>query len=263
MKRTKRKALGQHFLSSRNVLQKIAKRINPRENDFIIEIGAGKGALTALLAQKTGKIIAIEKDPSFAAFLRSKAFPMTSILEKDVLKVDFQELVKKTNVKLVGNLPYSISSPILFKVLAEKELFPECIFLLQREVAERLCANPGSKKYAPLSIFFQNYYSTNLHFIVSPDSFSPPPQVESALVSLKKRKRPLFSIKNEERFRKFLKVAFQHRRKKLSNNLKKTPVFSGRIKVAMQECGLDENIRAEQVPLSGFVSLYNYFYNLT
>jgi len=264
MKRTKRKALGQHFLKNPFVLRKILRVISPQENELLVEIGPGKGALTFPLTQKAGKVIAIEKDKAFFSFLKERQVSKLELLEADVLKVDFYNLVEKEadyggRVKLVGNLPYSISSPLLFKVLQTKELFSECIFLLQKEVAERICALPGSKKYAPLSIIFQIYFSTHLHFYVSPNSFSPPPQVESALISLKKRSAPLFCIENKELFQKFLRNAFQHRRKTLWNNLKKLLLPLPLLHEAYQKCALERNARPEQVSIAQFVCLFHIF----
>ncbi len=264
-KRTRRRSLGQHFLKSQAVLKKIIRRISPQEQDLIIEIGAGKGALTFPLAEKAGKVIAIEKDPTLTPSLKKKNIPNLIILEKDILKVDFHELLKndknfKGNLKLAGNLPYSLSSPLLFKVLEERELFTECVFLLQREVAERLCGQPGSKNYAPLSILFQIHFLLRLHFTVSPECFSPPPKVDSALISLKKRERPLFSLQKEELFRDFLKGAFKHRRKILRNNLEKLDIPLSDIDKAYLKFDIKKNTRAEQLPISRFVELFQYFF---
>jgi 16S rRNA (adenine1518-N6/adenine1519-N6)-dimethyltransferase len=261
MKRTKRKALGQHFLKNPFVLRKILRVISPQENELLVEIGPGKGALTFPLTQKAGKVIAIEKDKAFFSFLKERQVSNLELLEADVLKVDFDQLVKKETdyrgrIKLVGNLPYSISSPLLFKVLQTKELFSECIFLLQKEVAERICALPGSKKYAPLSIIFQIYFSTHLHFYVSPNSFSPPPQVESALISLKKSS-PLFCLENKELFQKFLRNAFQHRRKMLWNNLLRLNLPQALLHEAYQKCDLERNARPEQVSIAQFICLFH------
>ena len=212
MKRSRAKALGQHFLKNPRILKKIVHTIRPQKSDLIIEIGPGKGALTLPLVSQAGQVIAIEKDRSLAAFLQKKDLPNLTVLEADILKVDLKKLFKKNSweaVKLVGNLPYSISSPLLFKLLEERELFSVCVFLFQKEFAERVCAKPGTKKYAPLSILFQVYFSIRLHFFIPPDSFSPPPRVESALISLQKRKEPLFQLE-EEVFRKFLKGIPQH-----------------------------------------------------
>jgi 16S rRNA (adenine1518-N6/adenine1519-N6)-dimethyltransferase len=187
------------------------------------------------------------------------------ILEKDILKVDFHSLLKKEkkfkeNVKLAGNLPYSLSSPLLFKVLEEKNLFSECIFLLQKEVAERLCGQPGSKIYAPLSILFQIHFLAKLHFIVPPECFLPPPKVDSALISLRRRESPLFSLENEELFRNFLKGAFKHRRKILRKNLEKLDIPLSIIDKACLRFDIERNTRAEQLSISQFVNLYNYIF---
>jgi 16S rRNA (adenine1518-N6/adenine1519-N6)-dimethyltransferase len=264
-KKTKRKALGQHFLKSQAVLKKIVHCISPADKDLIIEIGAGKGVLTFPLAEKAGKVIAIEKDPSLIPFLQKKKFPNLMILEKDVLKVDFPNLLKKErkfkgNVKLAGNLPYSLSSPLLFKVLEEKKHFSECIFLLQKEVAERLCGQPGSKTYAPLSILFQIHFFTQLHFTVPPGCFFPPPKVDSALISLKKREHSLYSFENEEFFRDFLKGAFKHRRKILRNNLEKLDIPLSIIDKTYLKFDIERNTRAEQLSISQFVDLFHYFF---
>ena len=262
-KSAKIKAMGQHFLKNHAVLKKIIRYISPHKEDLIIEIGAGKGALTFPLTTKAGKVIAIEKDPSFIPFLQRKNIPNLTILEKDILKVDFFELIKSQNfkhkVKLVGNLPYSLSSPLLFKVLQERELFSECIFLLQKEVAERICCQPGSKKYAPLSILFQIHFIAKLHFFLPPEYFSPPPKVNSALISLKKRDRPLFFIEKEELFKKFLKGAFKHRRKILRKNLEKLNLPLSLIDAAYRKYGIERNLRPEQISISQFVALFNFF----
>ncbi len=262
-KRARVKALGQHFLKNPAVLRKIVHQISPSKDDLIIEIGAGKGALTFPLAEQAERVVAVEKDPSLIPFLRKKNIPNLTILEKDILKVDFKQLTEKKsqkNVKLVGNLPYSLSSQILFKVLQERELFSECVFLIQKEVAERICGQPGSKNYAPLSILFQIYFLARIHFIVSPASFSPPPQVDSGLISLKKRSRPLLRIKNEDLFQKLLRGSFQHRRKTLFNNLKRFNFSLSLIIAAYQKFGLEKNLRPEQLTISQFVDLYNFFF---
>lgn len=261
MKRSRRKALGQHFLVSRRVLKKIIQTIDPQPQDLIIEIGPGKGALTFPLAKKAGKVIAIEKDISLASNLRRK-MPHLLLVEGDVLRVDFRELLEKeksppASVKLVGNLPYSISSPLLFKLLSERKLFSRCVFLLQKEVAQRIGSPSGSKKFAPLSILFQISFAVDICTIIPPEAFSPPPKVESALISLKKREKPLFVLEDEGSFLNFLKAAFRHRRKTLLNNLKGLNLSSTLIEKALQKCGVEKAARAEQLTISQFVSLFH------
>lgn len=265
IKKTKRRILGQHFLKSSAVLKKIIRCISPTEKDLIIEIGAGKGVLTFPLAEKAGKVIAIEKDPALIPFLEKKKSPSLVILKQDILKTDFTDLLKKEkkfkdNVKIAGNLPYSLSSPLLFKVLEEKELFSQCVFLLQKEVAERLSGQPGSKMYAPLSILFQIHFLVKLHFRVPPACFSPPPKVDSALISLRKRSHPLFSLEDEPLFRQFLRGAFKHRRKILRGNLEKFGIPLSSVDEAYLKHNIERNTRAEQLPISQFVDLFHHFF---
>ena len=253
---------GQHFLADSKVLKKIVRVIDPQAEDLIIEIGAGKGALTFPLAQKARAVIAIEKDRELVPVLERGKLDNLKIVEKDVLRVDFKELVaaaasRTDRVKMVGNLPYSISSPLMFKMLEDKGLFPRCVFLVQKEVAERICAQPGSKKYAPLSILVHNYFSARVHCLVHPGSFSPPPRVESALISLERRASPLFEIPDEPLFLKFLQEAFRHRRKILLNNLRKSRFLPNLVQAAYEALSLPRTARPEELSLEQFVRLFN------
>lgn len=255
--------MGQHFLINRGVLQKIIRTISPRADELIIEIGPGKGALTIPLAQEAGKVIAIEKDKNLAANLKCMRIPHLIVVENDVLKVDFrkmlgQEKTFENRVKLVGNLPYSISTPLLFRVLEDKDLFPVAVFLVQKEVAERVCAEPGSKRYAPLSILFQRSFIVRLHFVVSPGSFSPPPKVESAVLYLRRRPDPLFEVGNEARFQKLLRAAFAHRRKLLIKNLEIGPYSPSRLAEAYEKLALRRMARPEELTIAQFVGLFNF-----
>jgi 16S rRNA (adenine1518-N6/adenine1519-N6)-dimethyltransferase len=263
MKKTRRHALGQHFLINRGVLRKIIRTISPRADELIIEIGPGKGALTIPLAQEAGKVIAIEKDKNLAADLQGMRIPHLTVVENDVLKVDFRKMLEQekafeNRVKLVGNLPYSISTPLLFRVLKDRDLFPLAVFLVQKEVAERFCAGPGSKRYAPLSLLFQISFVVRLHFLVSPGSFSPPPKVESAVLSLQRRSEPLFEVGDEPRFQKFLRTAFAHRRKLLIKNLESGPYSPSRLTEAYERIGLPRTARPEELTIAQFVDLFTF-----
>jgi 16S rRNA (adenine1518-N6/adenine1519-N6)-dimethyltransferase len=263
MKRSKTKALGQHFLRDKFVLRKIIRVISPDKDDLIIEIGAGKGALTFPLAKDADHMIAIERDKTLVPKLNAINLLNLKILEADVLTLRFADLIgsearQKGKVKLVGNLPYVISSQVLVKVLEEKDILDLCVFLLQKEVAERISAQPGTKSYAPLSIRFQNDFKVQLCFIVKPESFSPPPQVKSALISLEKRTQPLFPISDDKTFSDFLKVAFRHRRKTLLNNLLLAGHTRSQLHPTSQELGIQKDIRPEQLTLSEYVKLFNF-----
>ncbi len=255
--------LGQHFLNDPGILSKIIRVIDPKPEDRIIEIGAGKGSLTFRLAGKAGQVVAIEMDRELIPFLERDKPANLMILEEDVLCVDFRELAAADlrvpkPIKLVGNLPYSISSPLMFKVLDNKGLFQTCVFLVQKEVAERICARPSSKKYAPLSVLVENNFSARIHFIVRPGSFSPPPRVESALISLRKRAAPLFSISDERLFLRFLRAMFRQRRKTLLNNLRNSGWPPDRAEAARQVLSLERTARPEELSLAQFVSLFEF-----
>jgi len=259
---SRRKALGQHFLTSRSILRKIIAVIGPRPDELIIEIGAGKGALTLPLSDQCAKVIAVEKDKALIPFLLELKPDNVTILEKDVLEISFSDLLAgeksfRGKTKIVGNLPYSISTPLLFRVLEEKGLFSACVFLLQKEVAARIAAGPGTKKFAPLSIFFQIAFDVRLHFNVAPGSFIPPPRVVSTLISLTKRQQPLYAIRDEQSFRDFLHICFAGRRKTLLNNLKKLPLPIDVGRTALGRLGLPGNIRSERLTIAQFVALYD------
>ena len=261
MKKTRRRALGQHYLHNRGVLDKIVRAVDPRKEELVIEVGPGRGALTFPLAEKAGRVVAVEKDSRLIPGLRERAPANLVLLQADVLRISFREILKNhpefsPPAKLAGNLPYSISSPLLFKVLEEKELFDRCVFLLQKEVAQRICANSGSKRYAPLSILIQMHFEAKILFTVSPSSFSPPPRVDSALIRLEKREHPLFLLPDEEAFGDFLQTAFSHRRKTLWNNLLAAEFKRAALENAFRQAGLDPKVRAESLPIEQLVRLF-------
>lgn len=248
--------MGQHFLVNPRIRDKIIRCISPEGEDVILEIGAGRGELTFPLAEKAGRVVAVEADSTLARKLKERSPDNVQIINRDILELDFENLIPADKTKAAGNLPYSISSPILFKILAHSRFFTECHFLLQKEVAERLAAVPGSKAYAPVSAFLQNIYSIQIQFFLSPGNFSPPPKVHSAFVSLIKRKCPLFPEAGSRRFQNFLNRAFQHRRKTLVNNLKAMGVPPDKSIPVLRDAGLPPAIRPEKVSLECFVKLF-------
>jgi 16S rRNA (adenine1518-N6/adenine1519-N6)-dimethyltransferase len=256
MKRSRSHALGQHFLHNPRILKKIADLISPAKNDLVIEIGAGKGALTRLLAAAAGTVIAIEKDSRLIPDLQRLGLDNVIIREQDVLKFDFVQATKGKPVLIAGNLPYAISTPFLYRLLDVKSICREGHFLLQKEVAERACASHGTKRSAPLSLLLQNEFEVSIRLKVAPGSFTPPPQVDSAFVSFYKRPAPLFPEAAEVRFQKFLHVCFQQRRKKLTNNLKSLGLSNNRMNQGFAQTGIAPEVRSEQLSLQQFVDLY-------
>ncbi|MGQ9470755.1 MAG: 16S rRNA (adenine(1518)-N(6)/adenine(1519)-N(6))-dimethyltransferase RsmA [Candidatus Aminicenantales bacterium] len=262
---TKRKALGQHFLHSQGALEKILKVIAPGPSDLIIEIGAGRGALTFFLTERAAEVVAVEKDPNLVFYLTKVPRPNLHIIKGDILRLDWKNLLTpfqpwKGEVKLVGNLPYSISSPILFKLLEYRDIFPFVVFLLQKELAARLCSQPGSKDYGSLSVLFYIFYEKKVEKTFPPSVFSPPPKVESALVSLRRRAQPVFPVKNLAEFQEFLRACFRHRRKTLLNNLERMGYEEKFIIQALAMNRLAPTARPEEVDGVTLHHLFNYFY---
>jgi 16S rRNA (adenine1518-N6/adenine1519-N6)-dimethyltransferase len=258
MKKSRRHALGQHFLASPAVLRKIVDAIAPRKEDVLVEIGAGRGVLTAALADRAGRVIALEKDERLIPALERAVPANVVVIKADALTFDFRGYLIEAGipaVRVVGNLPYSISSPFLRRVLAERALITDCVLLLQKEVAVRIPAGPGSKKYAPLGILLQNYYEARVEFSVPPGSFSPPPKVQSALLSLRRRASPLEPAADDPLYSAFLRAAFAERRKLLRKNLERH-TGAGALDGAFERCGLSGNARAEEIPPETFAALF-------
>ena len=255
--KTRRHALGQHFLRDARLLEKIARTIDPRPEDVVIEIGPGKGALTRPLAALVSRVAAIEKDRILAEALNADKPENVTVVEGDALEVSFKELLGKAAPgKIIGNLPYAISGPFLASLWEERRLFSRAAFLIQREVAERIAAAPGSKEFAPLSIMLQIFFEVKILFRVAPGSFTPPPKVESAVVSLVRRETPLLAVTDEAAFRKFLGGAFSQRRKTLLNNLTAMGLPGEKAADALAALGLARTVRPEQVAIASFGALF-------
>ncbi|MBD3615154.1 MAG: ribosomal RNA small subunit methyltransferase A [Gracilimonas sp.] len=213
-----KKSLGQHFLTDKNIVFKIIDAIVAEKSDRIIEIGPGTGALTKWLVEKFDDVHAIEIDQRAVEVLKEEVKNLT-LHEKDVLKIDWNEMIDpaKQNI-VVGNLPYYITTPILFALLENRTIFSEAILMMQKEVAERLVSAPSSKQYGILSVQTQLFCTPEILFEVSRNSFSPPPKVTSAVIKLKFDK-PQLSF-SDQTLKSIVRTAFNQRRKKLSNSLK-------------------------------------------
>ncbi|MEO6407363.1 MAG: 16S rRNA (adenine(1518)-N(6)/adenine(1519)-N(6))-dimethyltransferase RsmA [Burkholderiaceae bacterium] len=247
MKHQPRKRFGQHFLTDAFVLGSIVDRIDPQPGDAMIEIGPGLGAMTMPLAQRSGRLTVIELDRDLAARLRQK--PELEVIEADVLTVDFGALAAQCGkpLRIVGNLPYNISTPILFHLLGFVDQVVDQHFMLQREVVERMAAAPGSKDYGRLSVMLQWRYAIESVLDVQPQAFDPPPRVDSAVV----RMRPIAAPAGVDStvLADLVRVAFSQRRKMLRNTL--GPWLSER----GQDAAFDLTRRAEEVPVGEYLSL--------
>ena len=252
--RTK-KALGQHFLSDGSVVQKIIGALDPQPGERIVEIGPGGGALTFPLLQRHGRLTAIEFDRDLIEPLRDAAarrgFEL-EVIAADVLAVDFRALAGGQPLRVVGNLPYNISSPILFHLLEQADAIADMHFMLQKEVVERMAAPPGSKVYGRLSVMLQATCRVTPLFFVPPSAFRPPPKVDSAVVRLLPRAPGEMGIDDPRLFATLVRQAFGQRRKTLRNALHG---LAG--PAEMQACGIDPGARAETLAVPRYIELAN------
>jgi len=215
-----KKHLGQNFLNDEIVIQKIIESINPSRNDIFFEIGPGMGAITLPIANTQAKLHGIELDQDLYSYLNkaTNIYPNINLYHNDVLSFKLSRIGK--NLRLVGNLPYNISTPILFHILKEKQCIRDIHFMLQKEVADRLCASPGNKKFGRLSIMFGTYMKTRHLFDISNSSFKPSPKVTSSFVSIKPKLDNEIIVKNNEHLDLVVKKGFSQRRKTIKNALK-------------------------------------------
>jgi 16S rRNA (adenine1518-N6/adenine1519-N6)-dimethyltransferase len=243
-----RKRFGQHFLTDGAIIDSIVRAIEPRPGQPLVEIGPGLGALTQPLVERSGQLTVIELDRDLAARLRKR--PELNVVESDVLKVDFPALSDSlggAQLRVVGNLPYNISTPILFHLLGSAHRVEDQHFMLQKEVVDRMAAGPGSKVYGRLSVMLQWRYDIEALIDVPPEAFDPPPQVDSAVVRMVPLPQP--ASLDVERFGAMVQAAFSQRRKLLRHALGKwldAEGFSG---------SFDLQRRAEEVPVAEFVAL--------
>ena len=253
-RRDAKKHLGQNFLHDRGVIDSIVLAIDPRPGERIVEIGPGQGALTLPLLDRHDRLTAIEFDRDLLEPLAATAAPHgeLTLLNADVLAVDFTALAAGGQLRLAGNLPYNLSSPILFHALDHAAAIRDMHFMLQKEVVERMGAGPGSKVYGRLSVMLQAYCAVTPLFTVPPGAFRPAPKVDSAVVRLVPRPAAEVGIDDPDRFAAIVRAAFGQRRKTLRNAL------SAVADPAMIEAaGLRPELRAEQVAVEGFVRLAN------
>jgi 16S rRNA (adenine1518-N6/adenine1519-N6)-dimethyltransferase len=233
--------------------------------DLVVEIGAGLGALTVFLAEQAGRVVALEVDPVLAAYLQKELFPGESRVEvicQDVLRFDFRQWAREAGTPLVvvGNLPYQITSPLLFKLAEDKAAVSRALLMMQQEVGARLAAAPGSKDYGILSVLLQYHFTMTRLFSLGPANFFPPPQVTSVVVRLMPRS-PDPAARDEVFFNRVVKAAFATRRKTLKNTLAaRAPVLglsASEVLAALQDLHIDPGQRGETLSVGQFVTLSN------
>jgi 16S rRNA (adenine1518-N6/adenine1519-N6)-dimethyltransferase len=255
-----RKRLGQHFLVDRNILDKVIRTAQVGEEDVVLEVGPGLGEMTLALAHRAKRVIAVEIDPRLVAILEKKMedYPNVEVVRSDILRLDFNHFFKKEGerIKVVANLPYQISTPLIFHFIELREFFSTLTLMLQKEVAERMVAPPGRKEYGPLSIFIQMFSDISIPFFIKPSAFFPPPKVESAVVHMAWKEKPLIGKNDEAWFKKVVKACFGYRRKTLINALKHSELtLPESLKLEMEEIGIDPRRRPETLTIQEFISL--------
>ena len=247
-----RKRFGQHFLTDPGVIDAIVTSIAPRVDEIVVEIGPGQGAITRSLAARAGTLHAIELDRDLAARLRNE-FGVASnvtIHEADALKFDFTELGQ--SLRIVGNLPYNISTPLLFHLINYREHIVDMHFMLQKEVVDRMAAAPGSKTYGRLSIMLGCHFQIDALFDVDRHAFEPPPEVTSALVRLAPLPADTYIIDDEKRLSALVAEAFSQRRKTIRNSLRKVVD-----EAQLESVGIDPGLRPEAISIAHYVRLAN------
>jgi 16S rRNA (adenine1518-N6/adenine1519-N6)-dimethyltransferase len=248
-----RKNLGQHFLNDKRILQRIVDALELTGGETVVEIGPGRGSLTELLVPVAKRLVLIEYDRLLAARLREMyaSTPSVSVIEADVLTVDLGEAAGGPYV-LVGNVPYYITTPILFHAL-EPRRPDRAVYLVQREVADRIAAEPGSADYGALSVNVQGFASPKKLFRVAPGSFEPPPKVESAVIRIDPRDEPVVDAAHEARFRRFVQEAFGMRRKQMRRVVRSLlNLDAERAEALLAEVGIDPMARPETLSAEQF-----------
>lgn len=256
------KNLGQNFLIDEGSLNKIAENVS--KEDTVVEIGPGLGTLTSILLEKAKKVISIELDPKMCEILkdRFKLYNNFELLNEDVLKIDFKELVKKeerSNFKVVANLPYYITTSIITKLIEEG--VSDITVLIQKEVADRICATPGEKEAGAITYFVNYYAEATIIGNVSKECFIPNPKVESAIVNIKLLDKKRVKVDNEEIFFKLIKENFTKRRKTILNSLSSTIEKEKFIQI-LKELNIPENVRGETLTLQDFANIVNQYNKL-
>jgi 16S rRNA (adenine1518-N6/adenine1519-N6)-dimethyltransferase len=246
-----RKRFGQNFLHDPNIIRKIVAAIAPRPGDQLVEIGPGRGAITVPLLQAAGRLTAVELDRDLVAPLEERCTGMgvLSVVNQDALKTDFCSLAEPP-LRIVGNLPYNISTPLLFHLLGQSACIKDMHFMLQREVVQRMAARPGAAGYGRLTVMLQYRCEVEPLFTIGPRAFRPAPKVESAFVRLLPLSQPAVRVQDERLFAQVVRRAFSQRRKTIRNGLR------GLLdEDAIRATGVDPGARAETLSLEAFAAL--------
>lgn len=255
------KKLGQNFLIDENIVRRIVEAAELSPADKVLEVGPGIGTLTQVLAESGADVVAVELDKRLLPVLdvTLEGYDNVRIVNGDILQVNIMETVAAPEFKVCANLPYYITTPIIFALLEKRLPMERLVAMVQKEVAERMAAKPGSRAYGALSVAIQYYTEPEIAFIVPPTSFIPAPAVDSAVIVCKRRSEPPVKVCDEALFFRIVKAAFSLRRKMLSNSLKNMGINSEQCSQWLQRAGVDGKRRAETLSLEDFAALTNTF----
>lgn len=255
------KKLGQNFLIDETVVRRIVEAAELTPEDTVLEVGPGIGTLTQGLAESGANVVAVELDKRLLPVLdvTLEGYDNVRIVNGDILQVDIMEQVQKPDFKCCANLPYYITTPIIFAILEKRLPMERLVVMVQKEVAERMAAKPGSKDYGALSVAIQYFTEPEIAFIVPPSSFIPAPSVDSAVIVCKRRSTPPVEVCDENLFFRVVKAAFSLRRKMLSNSLKNMGIKGEQVSKWLELAGVDGKRRAETLSLEDFAALTNTF----
>ena len=259
------KSLGQNFLIDDSVLDDIVNGAEVNQDDFVIEIGPGVGTLTARLLNKAKKVVSIELDKDLIPILETELgdHPNFSLIHNDALKVDINEIIgEEKSVKLVANLPYYVTTPIIVKLLKDGYNFKSLTIMIQKEVAERIDAEPNCKDYGALSLLVQYYCNTSIVRRVPPSCFIPRPKVDSIVIKLDRLEKPRVEVKDEKLMFDIIRNAFNMRRKTLWNGVKFLGMPKESLEKAFEEAGIDAKRRGETLTLEEFALLADKIHEL-
>ena len=255
------KKLGQNFLIDAAVVRGIVEAAELQEGDRVLEIGPGIGTLTQGLAESGAQVTAVELDKKLPAVLAEtlKGYENVRIVQGDILKTDIRELMGDAPFKVAANLPYYITTPILMALLEQRLPIRKIVTMVQKEVAERMIAPPGSKTYGALSVAVQYYTAPEIVLDVPPKSFIPAPEVDSVVIACKVRGEPPVAVRDEKLFFRVVKAAFGQRRKTLSNALKGAGFLKDEVQEALEQAGIEAARRGETLSLEEFAQLADAF----